>query len=353
MKKTLLKSLFVVGIFLSGLLFTANTVNAAENDFSEEQYQVEKQKAMEAGYTEEQFKAVMDIPYMEAVDPVSSIQPRSASQQNAVVAKAKQQLGKPYVWGASGPNSFDCGGLVKYSYKQAVNMDLPMGTYNQEKYGWEVSVNSLQPSDLLFYGPRGNTTHVAIYIGNGQAIHAPQPGDVVKIYNVSSYKPAFARRLLSGTNTTNPKEYPCNTGQGANERYIFRLYNPNAGQHHFTQVTSEAINLINKGWKYEGVGFVAPSTGSPVYRLYNPNNGRHHYTPHGYEKDNLVKAGWKYEGIAWYSGGNVTVYRLYNPNAAPKADSHHYTPLVSERDSLVKAGWKNEGTAWKAVRSLY
>ena len=309
----------------------------------------EKEQALEAGYTVQQFDQIMSIPQLEtaSMSPMS----RATGQQNAVVSNAKAQIGKPYAWGASGPNAFDCGGLVKYVYKQAVNVDLPMGTINQEKYGEEASLKSLEPGDLLFYGSRGATYHVGLYIGNNQMIHSPQPGQTVTAVDINYFYPTFARRILKSSGT-NPNVYPSTEGQAANERFIFRMYNKNAGHHHYTQLTSEAINLINVGWNYEGVGWVSPATGASVYRMYNPNNGRHHYTPHVFEKNDLVKAGWKYEGVSWLSGGTVPVYRLYNPHAAPKEDSHHYTSLSSERDSLVKSGWRSEGTAWYAARIL-
>ena len=85
---------------------------------------------------------------------------------------------------------------------------------------------------------------------------------------------------------------------------------------------------------------------SPVYRLYNRNAGDHHYTLHAYEKDNLIKKGWRYEGISWYSGGSNVLQRLYNPNA--KAGSHHYTLNVNEKNNLVSKGWKYECVAWYA-----
>lgn len=327
---------------------TSSSVNAPDTS-SAESDDLEEAKAIQAGYSEQQFEQIMSIPQLAAAD--LSPMPRSTSQQNSVVAKARDQIGKPYAWGASGPNSFDCGGLVKYVYKQAVNVDLPMGTTNQEKHGTEASLNSLQPGDLLFYGNRGATYHVGIYIGNNQMIHSPQPGQTVTAVDISYFYPNFARRILN-SNGTDPNVYPSTDGQAANERFIFRMYNKNDGQHHYTQLTSEAINLIKVDWNYEGVGWVSPSSGASVYRMYNPNNGRHHYTPHAYEKNDLVKAGWKYEGVSWNTGGNVPVYRLYNPQAAPREDSHHYTPLASERDSLVRAGWKAEGVAWYATRIL-
>jgi cell wall-associated NlpC family hydrolase len=309
----------------------------------------EEKKALEAGFTKQQFDQIMSIPDVEeAAQPRMS---RSMGQQNSIVSSARAQIGKPYAWGAAGPNAFDCGGLVTYVYKQATNTDLPMGTTNQEKYGTEASLGSLQPGDLLFYGNRGATYHVGIYVGNNQMIHSPQPGQTVKAVDITYFYPNFARRIVS-SNGTDPNVAPTTDGQAANERYIFRMYNKNDGQHHYTQIMSEANNLIKVGWNYEGVGWVSPTTGTSVYRMYNPNNGRHHYTPYVYERDNLVKAGWKSEGVSWYSGGSVPVYRLYNPHAAPREDSHHYTPLASERDSLVKVGWRSEGTAWYAARTL-
>lgn len=207
----------------------------------------------------------------------------------------------------------------------------------------------LQPGDLLFWGARGRTSHVAIYIGNGEYIHAPQPGQNVKVGKVSytGFTPSFARRILADE----PVEKPSTEGQQANERYIFRLYNPNEGNHHYTQNLIEATNLQNIGWIYEGVGWVSPDKGTPIYQLYNPNNGRHHYTSNSGERDNLVQVGWRSEGVAWQSGGSIPVYRVYNPKAQGREDSHVYTTNTNERDNLIRLGWRSEGVAWYAVRN--
>lgn len=127
---------------------------------------------------------------------------------------------------------------------------------------------------------------------------------------------------------------------------MHRLYNPNSGEHFYTQNVAEKNNLVKHGWKYEGIGWNGPTSGNPVYRLYNPNAGDHHYTLNSYEKDNLVKKGWRYEGISWYSGGSNKLHRLYNPNA--KAGAHHYTLNTNEKNNLVKHGWRYEGLAWYA-----
>lgn len=92
-----------------------------------------------------------------------------------VVAAAYSKLGCPYVWGASGPDTFDCSGLVMWCYRQAgVSLDHYSGS--QKESGAVIPVSQAQPGDILW-----KSGHVGIYIGNGQYIHAPQTGDVVKI----------------------------------------------------------------------------------------------------------------------------------------------------------------------------
>lgn len=129
---------------------------------------------------------------------------------------------------------------------------------------------------------------------------------------------------------------------------MYRLYNPNSGEHFYTKTTSERDHLRSVGWRYEGIGWQAPTGGNPVYRLYNPNAGDHHYTLLASERDHLKKVGWRDEGISWYSpSSGIPLYRLYNPNA--RSGAHHYTPITSERDNLKRAGWRDEGIAWYAV----
>lgn len=99
-----------------------------------------------------------------------------------VVAAAYSKLGCPYVWGAAGPDTFDCSGLVMWCYAQAgVSLDHYSGS--QKESGAVIPVSQAQPGDILW-----KSGHVGIYIGNGQYIHAPQTGDVVKISsNVSRF----------------------------------------------------------------------------------------------------------------------------------------------------------------------
>jgi cell wall-associated NlpC family hydrolase len=91
---------------------------------------------------------------------------------------AMGKIGKPYVWGAAGPNSFDCSGLVMWAYRQ-VGISLPHYTGAQWNAGARVSRAQLQPGDLVFF--YSDLHHVGLYIGGGKMLHAPQTGDVVKI----------------------------------------------------------------------------------------------------------------------------------------------------------------------------
>ncbi|WP_448627760.1 C40 family peptidase [Geodermatophilus sp. URMC 64] len=117
----------------------------------------------------------------------------SAAAQKAVDT-ALAQRGDPYVWGGAGPNSFDCSGLTQFAYK-AAGVSLPHSSRMQSTIGTPVSLNALQPGDLVFfYSP---VSHVAMYIGNGQIVHASTAGQPVKVVDLA-YMPGAvgARRLV-------------------------------------------------------------------------------------------------------------------------------------------------------------
>mgnify|MGYP001127321136 CR=1 FL=1 len=108
------------------------------------------------------------------------------------LAMAATKLGRPYVWGATGPGSFDCSGLTSWAFKQ-VGMTLPRSSSAQSQIGTPVSWNDLQPGDLVFY--YSPVSHVGIYAGGGKMINAPESGDVVKYQTVSRSAFSGARRL--------------------------------------------------------------------------------------------------------------------------------------------------------------
>jgi cell wall-associated NlpC family hydrolase len=99
---------------------------------------------------------------------------------------ARQQLGKKYVYGAEGPDAFDCSGLIQYVAKH-FGIDLPRVASAQAHAGRAVSKSDLRPGDLVYFQDKGaaDVTHIGMYIGGGQYIHAPQPGENVKVGNLS------------------------------------------------------------------------------------------------------------------------------------------------------------------------
>lgn len=111
---------------------------------------------------------------------------------NKVIEVAKSKIGSNYVWGAQGPNTFDCSGLMLYSFSHGAGIILPRVSKDQATVGTYVSRSELRPGDLIFWG--SPVHHVALYIGNGKYIHAPQPGSTVTIANLGGY--TTARRVI-------------------------------------------------------------------------------------------------------------------------------------------------------------
>ncbi|WAU80135.1 NlpC/P60 family protein [Streptomyces sp. Qhu-G9] len=101
----------------------------------------------------------------------------SSGRAAAAVAAARSALGRPYVWGANGPTGFDCSGLTQWSYAQA-GVGLPRTSQAQAHAGRPVPLSQAQPGDIVTY--RGDASHVGMYVGNGQVIHAPYPGAPVR-----------------------------------------------------------------------------------------------------------------------------------------------------------------------------
>jgi cell wall-associated NlpC family hydrolase len=123
--------------------------------------------------------------------------PIVANSQAAQIAvdTAMAQRGKPYVWAAAGPDSYDCSGLVQYAYA-AAGIDLPHSSRMQAAIGQSVSRDQLQPGDLVaFYSP---ISHIGIYIGGGQMVHAPSSGDVVKVSPIDRIGGITAMTRIAG-----------------------------------------------------------------------------------------------------------------------------------------------------------
>lgn len=172
-----------------------------------------------------------------------------------------------------------------------------------------------------------------IYVSRGTAVTVPQTAQKLDPAEVD---PSLAAAQV----------YPSLAQPNAS---LYRLYNPNNGEHFYTEDYLEKESLRKNGWKDEGTGWVSPLDGQAVYRLYNPNSGEHHYTQDGNERTVLIQRGWKDEGTGFYSdlGKEIPVYRLFNPNAKD-AGSHMYTTSKAEAAALEKRGWHFEGIGWYA-----
>ncbi|MFI6355421.1 NlpC/P60 family protein [Streptomyces sp. NPDC050743] len=115
----------------------------------------------------------MDLSYLSDLTGAAAPGARAA----AAVAAARSALGRPYVWGASGPSGFDCSGLMQWSYAHA-GIRLPRTSQEQRFAGRHVPLSQARPGDLVIYS--SDASHVGMYVGNGQVIHAPYPGAAVR-----------------------------------------------------------------------------------------------------------------------------------------------------------------------------
>ena len=128
----------------------------------------------------------------------------ASSKSSKIITLAKKQLGKKYVWADEGPDTFDCSGFTYYVFKNKAGITLPRNSAVQSKYGTYVSRSNIKGGDLLFFDTNGSNngavSHVGLYIGNGQMIHASysQRKIVTVSINNSYYQNAFvnARRVL-------------------------------------------------------------------------------------------------------------------------------------------------------------
>ena len=189
------------------------------------------------------------------------------SQGQSIVSEAKKHLGKDYVYGASGPNTFDCSGLVQYVYKQALGISLPRTTYDQANVGVEVSTSELQPGDLVF----PSSGHVQIYIGNGQVIHAPHTGDVVRISSLGTVW--HARRIGS------------NSGKNG-------WYWENGKSYYYENgIKQKGWVFVNDNWYYQD-----ENDGSTLYGLISVNGNLYYLNPtYGH-----MEKGWQNVNDKWY-----------------------------------------------------
>nr|WP_246363567.1 C40 family peptidase [Nonomuraea rhodomycinica] len=171
-----------------GLKAERDKAEAALAAADDERDAVRKERAEVLKLIAQQKKLLDRLGAYRAGDPNSTgIKYTGAASGNAaaVLRFAYAQVGKPYVFGGTGPGGWDCSGLTQAAWR-AAGVSLPRTTWQQWAWGAsrKVSLDALQPGDLIFSNGLG---HVSIYAGNGQIVHAPQTGDVVKVVTLSSY----------------------------------------------------------------------------------------------------------------------------------------------------------------------
>ncbi|NJP68671.1 NlpC/P60 family protein [Streptomyces spiramenti] len=115
-----------------------------------------------------------------------------SSYAQSAISAAQSKIGSPYVFGSTGPTTFDCSGLTGWAYKQA-GISLPRTSQAQAAAGTRVSADNLQPGDLVLY--YGGLTHIGIYVGNGQILHAPRTGSTVSYAPLHSMPFQFGVRV--------------------------------------------------------------------------------------------------------------------------------------------------------------
>lgn len=167
-----------------------------KNKYATEIKAIEDEIVAKAERVEAAQQSTAIIAQASSVAPTRGAQESATANALAVVEEAKRHLGKAYVWGATGPDTFDCSGLVQYVYR-SVGVSLPRTTYDQVKKGTYVPKGQEQPGDLVFFGPNNAPTHVGIYVGNGVYIHAPQENEFVRYDDLSRRRNyCQARRII-------------------------------------------------------------------------------------------------------------------------------------------------------------
>lgn len=245
----------------------------------------------------------------------------------------------------------DCAGLARM-YAAAVdgadlNSYIDFGTWNEKaaltSRGWKAlafSRSKMKRGDILLRALGDSSGHTVVYIGNNLIIGAEgnwdgRPGDSsgTEICVRSYYDYSYNWILRPPTIPEVPKVTIKAVTNG-----VYRIYNPNNSQHHFTVNHDEAETLANAGWTYEGAPFRYASSGVQLYRVYNPFTGEHLYVK-DHEAAELAVTGWVIEGYAWVAPKSGTpVHRFFN------GTTHLYTSDSTEMASLK--GWTDEGIAF-------
>lgn len=192
-KKYVLKKCMITAFVFLGFCFI-NTQNAKADTT------LTTSKGITLKTSELKTAKVIQAPSDSGVTSDDKVSRGAISKGTEVVNYAYKFLGKPYVYGAAGPNAFDCSGLTQFIYNK-FGVNISRTTYTQVNEGIKVNKNELRAGDLVFFNTEGSISHVGIYIGNGEFIHAPRSGKPVMVSSLSdgyySQRYATARRIFN------------------------------------------------------------------------------------------------------------------------------------------------------------
>ncbi len=263
----------------------------------------------------------------------------------------------------------DIWGMFYWGYSQtSAEVDSGHRTTDGHDYRFRLTERSLVTLRLNTWG----TAAIGLYDSSGHlmsgksAMTTPVSGSTTGMYSASvncgsldpgtyyvtvatGTQPAFNEMFFVNIHTSLDPSVPI--PQPDNGYNVYRLYNQWSGEHLYTMKEEERRGLMQQGWDYEGVAWVAPKSGSTeVYRLYNRWSKEHLYTADPNERNTRVREGWNDEGTAWFSDDAKTtpVYRLYN-RWNPEISSHLYTKDVNEYNQQASRGWTKEGEVFYGV----
>jgi cell wall-associated NlpC family hydrolase len=210
MKRTKLINISIIGTLF---FFTACSQNEPQVKDTHKKSKISIYNIMgiSEGKKEKPLLVIEDTPYIndsQNIEYISYKEPDLKRERtiNKIEWNAKSFLGTPYVWGATGPSKFDCSGFTQWVYRD-VGINIPRVSKDQARVGQYIAYSNLQRGDMVFFDTKrhrsGKVTHVGIYLGNGNFIHASSAGKKVVIYNFNK-KEFYKKRFLWGRRVTTP-----------------------------------------------------------------------------------------------------------------------------------------------------
>ncbi|MBC8630687.1 C40 family peptidase [Paraclostridium tenue] len=181
-------SLETLDTLLSSINSSKLNTNEVSNIESKDENKVELNKKINITESKPKESKVVNT-IKENIENIVDTTKKSSNKMENAVKLLESKVGNKYVWGATGPNTFDCSGLVQYVYKNALGKNIPRTSYEQSKFGQAVNKENLQVGDLVFFDTmgKGRVSHVGMYVGNNEFIHAANEKDGIKKSKLTGY----------------------------------------------------------------------------------------------------------------------------------------------------------------------